>query len=352
MSTQDDSLQNRIKEKRKIIDDYEVTTQAILAFISLLTFDMTNKKILPRAKFCVGRSMTTSNKNRVSPNKEVTPDIVIQRFTDDGYVIEVKKGLPADRSLWKAKFLQLIKYDDEDLKGWWTDDEKFDIYNLIGLIHQSRAVDFYNGFISYLRTKKIKIINPLAIVQYTRDIGIGTFINLQKIRGEILNKELDSILTSSKQIPIEKVVANSCYKDIKFYDSEPQAIEYIMQFLWMHIFPEIKVKRGEYNEENYEYLFNVSITDITDDLQKAYGNNNSERRGASFPKREWVHKALKKFVAIDLAADKNDDEFIIRYKKFPKDTDVLVEFIERDIKLERGKEEAVISHQLKLFKDN
>ena len=89
MNTQNSSNATVIAIKQKI-EDYYSTIHALQAFISITTWD--NGKIA-KSHNSLGQRMITSKHNRVSPNQKVTPDAVIQRTTDLGYIVEAKKRL-------------------------------------------------------------------------------------------------------------------------------------------------------------------------------------------------------------------------------------------------------------------
>lgn len=347
MSIPDEEVIKKIENIRIEIDNYTISVQSILALINVFTIDNGTKRKLPNSNYGIGREMTTSKNNKVISNQNVTPDIVIQRNKDRGFVIEVKGSLPRNKDLWKDDINQLVKYDDPNLMGWWTEDEIIGSTNLIGLLHQTRAVDFYDVLLEELSISKTELDNPFAIIQYTRDIQYQTFINLQKIRGEIINQELDQRLHSSIAVPIEKVISNPDYVDLKFYDVPP-SVEYIMLLLWQDLFPGKNVEQGIYHKESKSNEFLVSVTDLTEDLQKAYGSIANGPREKNFPLNDWIRNALNMFVSIGLAAQHNENEFTVFYKEF-KSKDIIEEFAERMVRLDNDIIVDSESDQLELF---
>jgi hypothetical protein len=302
---------------------------------------------LPTSKHSIGREMTTGTNNKVVCNNNITPDIVVQKSSSEGYVVEVKCGLPKNKDHWKDKVTQFIKYDDQELKGWWTETEFIKSINLVGLLHQSRAMDFYDFFMRELADRGITLENRFAIIQYNREIRVHTFINLQIIQGEIMDEALNQRLRSSIAVPIEKVISNPDYKDLKFYDVQPR-VEYVMYLLWQDLFPEKNAIMGENNEDSKSNEFLVSASELTNDLQRAYGNYANESREKSFPRIDWIKSALDMFVDIDLATKHNDDEYTVYYKDLRK-KDVIEEFAERIAQLKEGKSEELDTEQLELF---
>jgi len=128
-----------IREIKDRNDDYENTINALLCFISLTTWEGNQRR--PDSYYSFGRRMTTSASNVISPNQDITPDSVIQFLDDLGFIVEAKISLPADESLWSGILAQIKKYDD-DLIGWWTQDEHINNHNVILLLHMSRSVSF------------------------------------------------------------------------------------------------------------------------------------------------------------------------------------------------------------------
>ncbi len=155
MSIKNDEIELLVEDIKEKIEDYESTIRAGQSFISLVTWENSHK--IEASIYSIGRRMETSGSNLVSPNDEVTPDIVIQRQPDLGYVVEVKKSLSKDRREWEEVAKQIIKYDDE-LIGWWNlPDEKIKDQCVVLLIHYSRSRDFSDFFEEYINNHKLKV---------------------------------------------------------------------------------------------------------------------------------------------------------------------------------------------------
>ena len=142
---------DQVKEK---IDEYEGTIHAIQAFVSLTTWDKLVGLRVADTEFSFGRRMETSSGNRVSPDSDVTPDVVIQVGSNLGYTIEVKYSLPKDTEYWSDTANQLLKYDD-DLVGWWTKSEHINSRCTALLIEQGR----YSITLQHLRCVRKFYVN-------------------------------------------------------------------------------------------------------------------------------------------------------------------------------------------------
>ena len=302
-----------LEEIRNTIEDYEGTIQAGQSFISIVTWD--NSQKLNTAKYSWGRKMKSSKDNLISPDCVLTPDIVIQRQKDLGYVVEVKKSLPMDKREWEEVSDQIIKYDDE-LIGWWdSKNEKISFPCIVLLIHISRSRDFTDFFLEYLKTKNIHLKNCFSIIEFTRADERIHYYLLRKQFGEIQDTEINNRLYSGISVPIEKVVVS--YGNQKFYDSEPPCVEYTMAILWQDIFNSM---RGQsFDKKMKAYPIDVSIHSLTDEIQKLYGAKSSSSRDVEFPTISWIKRAMDTFVNMNHAEKFDDDKYRVYFKLLRED---------------------------------
>lgn len=329
----------------RLIEDYTTTIQALQSLISFVTWDTTLEEPLEGSNISIGRKMDTSEANHVSPNTVVTPDAVIQRDAIVGYVVEAKKSLPLEKDHWRSVVDQLLKYDD-DLTGWWTDNERLEKCCIVLLIEISRSASFANYLESVLEAEDLEFGSPFSIVEFTRSPEVREFIFIRKNSGDFLPSDLSLRLEEGSKIPIEDVVAT--YGDLKFYDSEP-VLEYTMQILWQVLFNEQRVE-VDYDEEERAYLLHVNVENLSHDLQKLYGSSGSESRGVAFPQIQWVQKAMEAFVALNLAQRANPPhDYVVLFRRIQGDV------LERFVKHRQGigkTQAAGSSEQLRLPEDN
>lgn len=308
-----DNTITNIDDVRKKIDDYITTIHALQSFLSIVTWDDTISSKKEGIKASMGRRMETSNKNKVSPEEEITPDSIIQGNNNLGYVVEAKKSLPQNDAHWEGVVRQLIKYDD-DLFGWWTTNGKIDVSCVVLLLEISRTSEFYKYLENKIGENGYDIDNPLSVVEFTKAPEVDEFIWLRVIWGSIEDEEVRDKLGPGKKVPTEKVVGS--YGEKKFYDDRPP-VEHTMIILWQDIFNERKSEVG-YDDQKNAWVFEVKLEEITNDLQRLYGNHPKEDREVEFPKVSWVKEAMK--ILCELGYAKEDDgDYLVFFKRIRGD---------------------------------
>jgi hypothetical protein len=281
------------------IEEYRTTIHALEAFVSMVTWDPSSKLQIPGSRFSIGRRMDTSSANRISPNCTVTPDTVVQRDVNLGYVVEAKISLPQNNNdNWRDVVYQMVKYDD-DLTGWWTEKEMILVSCPVLLLHISRSADFRMYLESLIDGKQVYFVKPVSIVEFNRSLQVKEFLFLRLHWGEIEDPDVLQALKRGCQIPIENVLANPSYGEKKFCDFPPIP-EHTMTILWQDIFTEMKQK-VEYDQNAKAYPLNVNVENLTLELQKLYGVVGKEPRQITYPRVEWVRDALDCFVKLGLA---------------------------------------------------
>lgn len=325
-----------IEEKRKKIDNYETSLQVIQAFISLITWDDNKNEIYENSFNSIGRRMTPLERIIVGGD-DITPDIVIQK-DDIGYSVEVKKSIPKNNNYWNEIIEQIKKYSSP-LIGWWTDNERIIEQCSVLLLDISYSYEFKD----YLEKNQITFDNCFSIIEFAKHNGINEFIFLRKYYGEIFDEDLNGFISHGHDMPIEKIVGS--YGELKFYDSKPEVVEYIMSVLWQNLFNLKKVEEGVYSEKSSCWEFIVSVDEVTNELQKSYGRKSSNERDQSFPRTSWVKEALDNFVDIGFGERIDSKSYRIYFKKI--NGDVVNEFINRVYKY--NKDSLDKEEQLLLF---
>src|SRR3990172_1814147 len=149
----------------KEINNYQDTVFGILAFLNECGWSVESKSMDPELKFGLGRRMSTSSSNRVSPNNDVTPDLVVQKGGSLHLVAEAKHSWSAEGD-WNESVQQVRKYDD-DLSGWWTADEKLQgAHDMVLLVHGSQAVHVSDFITRGVKEKGLVFDRRLAVVGY------------------------------------------------------------------------------------------------------------------------------------------------------------------------------------------
>jgi hypothetical protein len=307
--------------KKQNIEDYYSTILALLAFISLTTWENGGRK--PGSEYGFGRKMETSDKNKISPCVKVTPDSVVQQTTDSGYIVEAKKSLPMDKDGWEKCVRQLLKYDD-NLLGWWTDNSLIRDQYIVLLIEISRSVEFCDYIRQYLQSNpQITVDKPFSVVEFGRADEMSQYYLLRTRFGEIGDNELKESLRKGKKVSSEAMLGT--YGQKKFYDTEPE-VEFTMEVIWDHILPEMATK-VIFDKNLNAYVFEVNVSTVTKELQNNYGFTGNLPREVELPKKSWVRKAFDGFTRIGLMEYIDSDRYRVSYKKIRGDC------LERFIKL-------------------
>jgi len=136
----DSTLDQQIRSVRAEVNDYLETVQGICALCHEIRFDPVSRQVRPEVRYCLGRRMTTSVRNRVQPDTAVSPDLVIQSDDTYGIVAEARLRFPRDAQERVAKLRQLEKYDD-DLSGWYTEAGTVERFDIVLLTHDTSTVD-------------------------------------------------------------------------------------------------------------------------------------------------------------------------------------------------------------------
>lgn len=320
MSTENNQQEMDLDQVKIECDNYQLTIRALQAFLILITWDKTNVGIIQGSKYCIGRRMDRHN------GTPVTPDVVIQRNTDFGYVVEVKNSLPQNKAHWEKEVAQVAKYDG-DLIGWWPDTIQPNCTCIVVLVEYSRSAAFRQLVENLIANNQISFSRPISIIEFNKLSRVSEFLSLRRNWGVIEDGEIKSLLDEGWQISYEKLVSSQDYTNLMFYDTKP-IVEHTMTVLWMHLFPEIRVKSAYYDEKSKAWPLSVTVEDLTKDLQKLFGAKGSKPRETPFPRNSWVKEALDEFVKMDLAKKgENNNEYVVYYQKLGND------FLERIHKL-------------------
>jgi hypothetical protein len=332
---------DQVKEK---IDEYQGSIHAIQAFVSLTTWDKQTGLMQSGTQFSFGRKMGTSSQNLVSPNSEVTPDVVIQIGKNLGYSIEVKYSFPKDTNFWSDTANQILKYDD-DLIGWWTHNELINNHCTALLIEQGRYVRFREYLETWMADHQISFSPNVSIVQFSKSDNAKPYYFLRMDWGHILDSALSDRLKYGEKIPIIKVVAT--YGAKKFYDAEPPSVEFTMATIWQDIFT-TEGASGEYNKGLGGIPIYVNLNHLTNELQKLFGQTSNSHRDVEFPRKDWIRKAMDEFVDIGLARQLDDNpdgyDYLVIFRQIK--TELLEYFVDNRTKSANRTPKA---KQLRLF---
>lgn len=334
------------KETKNSINDYKQTVHSILAFAALVVHDGILQR--PNSQFGFGRRMETSENNSKIPLNEITPDLVAQKSKQYGIVAEAKKALDKNQLNWDQHVEQLRKYDD-NLKGWWTENEMLANSNAVMLIHQSRG-RLLRDFLYNCRNKDPNSVGPnTCVVEFNESPEAETYYFFRLEFGKIKDSELMKSLYAGKQIPLDEV--KKSFTNIEYYDVKPP-MPLLLSRLWTNYFP-TKLDEGEYDEQKQLMKIRVTVTGVTDELQKAFGSQAlyQDDRSSEFPKQKWIREAFDKLISYNLASHSSEsDEYTIYLRRFQGD--VIERFFQYDIKRGKSKKAVLSPKQLNIFSNS
>lgn len=319
MSTSaDGDFERAIEEAKKECGDYEATVHALCALVTLtISQDGT---IAPGGRYSFGRRMRTSSQNRVTNGPvEVTPDAVIQQSTQLGYVAEAKATLPEFEDFWRKRARQVFKYDD-DLTGWWTDDGCMPTCDLVCLIGAPDTTKFADFVEQYAQQHGWRFNRNQCYLEISYTKG-GECLYLKLERGSLTDIHILNAVYEGREFPEEDLIAD--FSGAKFYDGTPPP-EIVMELLWHDVFTRRRsTDKIERDASVGYYPLRVSVSDLTNTLQREYGSPGATREDVQYPTQESVKDALDAFVRIDLAKHDSGDEYLIKFRH------LRVELIER-----------------------
>jgi hypothetical protein len=297
-------------------DNYINSVLATLAFINELRWDEGKRALNPDTKYCVGRRMTTSATNEVNPSADVTPDLVVQGDEVGGIVGEVTYKLTSVEQFWEDKIKQMKKYDD-DLVGWWSENEHIVNHDLSLLVSASRSV-----LVSDLLQSKQNADPPLnfarnvSIIGFERVSGaLQEMISLKKESGVLSNERVSEKLRRSVRVNLQTLLM--VYKDKQFVDFEPPQ-PLLLQIMWEKLFSYYASEGHSFDELGRVIQIELTVSQVTKDLQRFYGFESQDDRSPQAPKAIWVRKALDRLVQVELAI-KTQEGYLVLYRRLRGD---------------------------------
>ena len=148
-------LPQTVESIKNEVDNYIRTVQALKAVANELLFDDASRKLVSEGKAYFGRRLDTSSNNRISPNNQVTPDLVISLPLKQNVVVEAKLAMSGDTDLRKSKLIETQKYDD-DLTGFDTNVTKVTGHDLILLVSFSHAKEIADHIVDLQKSQEIE----------------------------------------------------------------------------------------------------------------------------------------------------------------------------------------------------
>jgi hypothetical protein len=157
----------------------------------------------------------------------------------------------------------------------------------------------------------------IAVVGFFKTSGVKDFLSLKKEHGSLSLGNLDERLRESRQIDMALLIAT--YNDRRFVDHMPP-LPYLLQILWDHLFTQYAAASGDKGESGSALSLDVSVAQVTRDMQEYFGFQSAGPRSPGIPKAKWIRKALDALVAFRLASQKSDGQYTVGYKRTRGDT--------------------------------
>ncbi len=237
----------------------------------------------------------------------------MQLGKETGFVTEAKLGLPKDENLWDDDIVQMQKYDD-DLAGWWTDSERIQQHDVVGLVPLNRAVRFADRLERGVKDGKWRFVRNVSVVGFIKETRVKEFMTVKQERGELSQHDLDRRLRESRAIPLEVLIIQGR----KFVD-HPPPLPYLLQIMWDDLFTRYAADASNANSGDSVNL-HVSVKKVTEDLQSYFGFESRGPRSPEIPRAVWVRKALDALVDFKIATSTGDGEYAIGYRRTRGDT--------------------------------
>jgi hypothetical protein len=315
-----------VKRLLNEIDNYQLTLEGCLAFCNEACWNAQAGDFVPEFIYSLGRRMKTSDRNAVSPNTDVTPDLLVQLGDAYGIVGEAKPTVRDDENRLRELRDQLEKYDD-DLMGWMTDTGGIDSNDLTVLTHISNAAYLEDHFTTQAEEGNWNPTRAFSIVSFSRDLQREVFIFLQKRAGSFSRDELDRRLHNGVSVPFGRL--QDVYT-VMFHDTEPP-VAHTMGVIWNHVLPQLP------SEEQFieaggvrSLLVSANVDEITTMLRDQFGPPRNDERDRSIPRREWIVHAFQALEQLGLADrhPEQEDTFIVNFRKGAVGDDPVRFFVE------------------------
>ena len=293
-------LEAYIREIEKDVNNYEDTRWGLIGLSHELRWDSNSRTLIEGSDYRIARRLTTSVNNRINPQTDVTPDLLVQLDPKFGVLAEAKISLPVNREYWGEMLEQLEKYDD-DLLGWLTSDERVDRNDLVLLIHTFSAVDAADYIKEKIEGGDIILDRNFSVIEFSNIERRDHFLRLRKVYGELSDGNKDSDLHRGKNIPMLLLMKEPDYRRIRLYEKEPP--EPIMMQIVMETIHGIP-REEDYMVARTNGLHEVEVvgTELCERIRKEdFSGYSQEERQPTIPKIDWVRGALENFVRLNWA---------------------------------------------------
>ena len=310
------NLAKVIDDLRIESDNYIRTVQALKAMANELLWDDVSRKLTPNGNAYFGMRLATSPKNRISPNNNVTPDLVVSVPRKYNVLVEAKLALSADAVKRQAKLLDLQKYDD-DLIGLSTPSGKSRNHDIILLVAFTHAINVKDDLNRLQTEKMLSFERNFALVRFMRMEEDKMWFVLELVLGCLKDKNKTDKLQRPLAIEMEHLVSNPRFGHIKLYDAEPP-LPLLMQQIHELVFNSLTRKERLALRERTQVDITLSISKVRQQLAETCGPGITQvERIPDIPKSQWIRRALQAFIKLGWAEKHKQkrNTFIYHVKK-------------------------------------
>lgn len=293
-------MDSTVEDLRKAVNDYRQTVQALCALAHELQWNDDKRTMHAGAVASFGRRMDTTPENPVSPQTEVTPDLVLER--KDGYrvVAEAKIGLPSDSRYRKKTLGGVQKYDD-DLEGWVLDPPTPRIHDCALLVKHFHGKAVVRD-LSAMRANNVLVFSRnLAVIAFSIVQETEIFLSLDLLDGELGDKaKQDKFEERPVGISVEHIEQNQQVGDLRLYDARPP-LPHLMMLIHELIFNDLSDDQLFALGEEGVVKVEVMVSELRQQLSTEFGPGRSGPRVPDIPTETWVRDSMQLFVQLDWA---------------------------------------------------
>jgi hypothetical protein len=295
-------------------DNYRRTVRALQATAyHLLLDDSTGKpSALGRAYF--GASLDTSADNRVSPNKRVTPDLIVMAASSLNVLVEAKLALSANQGYRRTKLVEIQKYDD-DLGGFEIDGHRFADHDIILLVSYTHANNVREDILHLEKANLIRFDRSFAVVRFLISTERKTWFVLELSHGSLSNTKKSQSFAAPCRIDMDCLISDPLFGHIEFYDADPP-LPLLMDLMQERIANGLTKEQARELREKGQVDIPMKVDRMRKQLAEMCGpTGNCVARTPEIPKTQWIRSALDGFGQLGWATKVNAQAYTFHLKK-------------------------------------
>lgn len=308
------------KRLRIECDNYGKTVQALKALAHELLWDDKAAGRVRGSSAHFGRRMRTSGENRESPDRDVTPDLVLMRTQRYGVVAEAKMSLPKTREYRSRELKKIAKYDD-DLAGWDTPSGHITSHDLALVVDLFISKDVRDDLRRLQEEGELRFDRALALISFAIvNRANGEVVALDIVDGRLSHDGKNAKLSRNLAVPLDYVAGNPLFAHVQLYDHKPPP-PIVMDLIHDTINSDLtREERLVFRDEN-EVRKRISVRVLREDLSRAFGPGEAGAGVPEIPKSTWVRESMCLFVKLGWAESDKDDRdsftYILKRRRQP-----------------------------------